>query len=41
MTSTEPALRTGGEHRVNPFEPLMTRVDPDRVEAMVEASREQ
>ena len=34
-------LGTGGEHRVNPFEPLMTRVDPDRVEAMVEASREQ
>ncbi|HEB98779.1 MAG TPA: methionine--tRNA ligase, partial [Thiotrichales bacterium] len=29
-----------GAHRVAAFEPLMTRVDPDAVEAMVEASRE-
>ena len=29
-----------GAHRVATFEPLMTRVDPDAVEAMVEASRE-
>jgi methionyl-tRNA synthetase len=27
-------------HRVNPFQPLMTRVDPKKVEAMVEASKE-
>ena len=29
-----------GEHRLNPFEPLLTRVDRGRVDAMVEASRE-
>ena len=29
-----------GAHRVAAFEPLMTRVDPDAVAAMVEASRE-
>ena len=33
-------LGAGGEHRVNPFEPLLTRIDPGRVEAMVEDSRE-
>ena len=33
-------LGPGGAHRVNPFEPLLTRVDRDRVDAMVEASRE-
>ena len=32
-------LGTGGEHRVNPFEPLLTRVERSRVDAMVEASR--
>ena len=33
-------LGAGGEHRLNPFEPLLTRVDQGRVDAMVEASRE-
>ena len=33
-------LGAGGEHRINPFEPLLTRVERDRVDAMVEASRE-
>ena len=33
-------LGVGGEHRLNPFEPLLTRVDQGRVDAMVEASRE-
>ena len=33
-------LGTGREHRVNPFEPLLTRVERDRVDAMVEAARE-
>lgn len=27
-------------HRINPFKPLLTRVDPDKITAMVEASRE-
>ena len=27
-------------HSINPFEPLMTRADPKRIEAMVEASKE-
>ncbi|TAL91752.1 MAG: methionine--tRNA ligase [Rhodanobacter sp.] len=27
-------------HAVNPFEPLLTRIDPKRIEAMVEASKE-
>ena len=27
-------------HRLNKFKPLLTRVDPERVEAMIEASRE-
>ena len=34
-------LCAAGEHRLNRFEPLLTRVDPGRVDAMVEASREQ
>ena len=33
-------LGTGGEHRLNPFEPLLTRVERSRVDAMVDASRE-
>ena len=33
-------LGAGGEHRLNPFEPLLTRIDRGRVDAMVEASRE-
>ena len=33
-------LAAGGEHRINRFEPLLTRVDRSRVEAVVEASRE-
>ena len=36
----ERPLGAGGEHRLNPFEPLLTRVDQSRVDAMVEASRE-
>ncbi len=33
-------LGAGGEHRIDRFEPLLTRVDRSRVEAMVEASRD-
>ena len=33
-------LGAGGEHRLNPFEPLLTRVERSRVDAMVDASRE-
>jgi methionyl-tRNA synthetase len=33
-------LCAAGEHRINRFEPLLTRVEPGRVDAMVEASRE-
>ena len=33
-------LGAGAEHRINRFEPLLTRVDRGRVGAMVEASRE-
>ena len=36
----ERPLGVGGEHRLNPFEPLLTRVDQGRVDAMVDASRE-
>ena len=36
----ERPLGAGGEHRLNPFEPLLTRVDRSRVDAMVDASRE-
>jgi methionyl-tRNA synthetase len=36
----EDARRPLGAHRINAFEPLLTRVDPKRVEAMVEASRD-
>ena len=28
------------DHQLNPFKPLMTRIEPARIEAMVEASRE-
>jgi methionyl-tRNA synthetase len=28
------------QHRINPFQPLVTRVDPDKVEAMVVASQD-
>ncbi len=34
--STEPLLN----HRINDFKPLLTRVDPDKISAMVEASKE-
>ncbi len=34
--STEPLLN----HRINDFKPLLTRVDPDKIDAMVEASKE-
>ena len=33
-------LGPGGEHRIKRFEPLLTRVDRERVDAMVEASGE-
>ena len=33
-------LGAGGAHRLNPFEPLLTRIDRGRVDTMVEASRE-
>ena len=29
------------EHKINPFKPLMQRIDKDRVDAMVEASKEE
>lgn len=35
------ARRPLGAHRINPFEPLLTRIDPKDVEAMVEATRRQ
>ncbi len=34
--SSEPLLN----HRINDFKPLLTRVDPDKISAMVEASKE-
>ncbi|WP_163069709.1 hypothetical protein, partial [Acinetobacter baumannii] len=27
-------------HQLNPFQPLMTRIEPAKVEAMIEASKE-
>ena len=33
-------LCADGEHRINRFEPLLTRIDRGRVEAMVDAARE-
>ena len=33
-------LGAGGEHRIERFEPLLTRVEPSRVDAMIEASRQ-
>ena len=35
-TSVEPLL----DHKINKFKPLMTRVEPDKIEAIVEASKE-
>ena len=35
-TNVEPLLN----HKINKFKPLMTRVDPDKIEAIVEASKE-
>jgi methionyl-tRNA synthetase len=36
----EDAQRPLGAHRINAFEPLLTRIDPKDVAAMVDASRE-
>ena len=36
----QPLVAGGREHRINRFEPLLTRVDRGRVDAVVEASRE-
>ena len=40
IASFDDARRELHGHRVNPFEPLLARIDPKRIEAMVEASKE-
>ncbi len=40
ITSFDNARRELHGHTVNPFEPLLTRIDPKRIAAMVEASKE-
>ncbi len=40
ITSFDDARRELHGHTVNPFEPLLTRIDPKRIAAMVEASKE-